>query len=195
MQGDAKAGEVHNIGLPNDTNPRCETAVHRFNAQKVLTACRNLVPALCHKLVEVDLAWMERPSKPCSLVCQASIRGQSTSKYFGRYDTEVENAKQPAMSPRLSLWNAGRSLAIRAAARPSVAQQTPLSLRAIPMRSFADQAPKPNTNPSSSEHLPQVSEEASQYEEVVGGTKPDLEQGTPVQEVHALKPKAGHGQG
>ena len=90
------------------------------------------------------------------------------------------------MSPRLSLWSASRSLAFRVASRPSVVQRTPISARAFPVCSYSDNASKPNPNPSNPDMIPQVSEEAAQVAEITGETKPDLSEGTPVQEVHTI---------
>lgn len=109
---------------------------------------------------------------------------QSTSEHFWARASNVDNSIKSAMSPRLSLWSASRGLAIRAVSRPSMVQRTPISVRAIPARYYSDK-PKPHTNPSDPENPAHVSEEAAQVAEIMGETKPDLSQGTPVQEVHS----------
>lgn len=109
---------------------------------------------------------------------------QSTSEHFWARASNVDNSIKSAMSPRLSLWSASRGLAIRVASRPLMVQRTPISVRAISARSYSDK-PKPHTNPSDPENPAHVSEEAAQVAEIMGETKPDLSQGTPVQEVHS----------
>ena len=111
---------------------------------------------------------------------------QSTSEHFWARASNVDNSIKSAMSPRLSLWSASRGLAIRVASRSSMVQRTPISVRAIPTRSYSDK-PKPHTNPSDPENPAHVSEEAAQIAEIMGETKPDISQGTPVQEVHPAR--------
>lgn len=81
------------------------------------------------------------------------------------------------MPPRLNLLSASRSLAVRT--RPSIAFRQPIQLRAVAQRGYANEkASGPNQDV-----LGHVSEEASDMADVTGETKPDLSQGTPVQEV------------
>lgn len=81
------------------------------------------------------------------------------------------------MPPRLNIFSASRSLAVRT--RPSIASKTPVQFRAVAQRGFADEKPKgPNQDV-----LGHVSEEAADMGNITGETKPDLSQGTPVQEV------------
>jgi small subunit ribosomal protein S7 len=85
------------------------------------------------------------------------------------------------MPPRLNICGAGRSLAVRV--RPSIASHNPRILHATSRRGFADEkAPKPATD-STPDTLGNVNEEAVDIGDVTGETKPDLGQGTPVQEV------------
>ena len=88
------------------------------------------------------------------------------------------------MPPRISLRTASRCLAIRPAPRPSIARHIPIILRNHPVRAFADSnTPKPSSNPTDTDALPNASEEAAQVGQMTDKTTPELEQGTPVQEV------------
>jgi hypothetical protein len=83
------------------------------------------------------------------------------------------------MPPRLNLRAASRSLVILS--RPVSAPIPPRIARIVARRTFAEEkqpAQGPNQN-----QLPHVSEEAADYADIVGGTKPDMSQGTPVQDV------------
>jgi hypothetical protein len=85
------------------------------------------------------------------------------------------------MPPRLNLRAASRSLVILS--RPSVTSVQPRIAQIVARRTFAEeksQHPAPGTN---QDVLPHVSEEAAEYAEITGGTKPDTSQGTPVQDV------------
>ncbi|KAL3423774.1 37S ribosomal protein S7, mitochondrial [Phlyctema vagabunda] len=85
------------------------------------------------------------------------------------------------MPPRLNLLGASRSLAIRA--RPSIASRQPRVFQSVSVarRGFADQ--KQPTGGPNQDVLGHVSEEAADMGDITGETKPDLGQGTPVQEI------------
>ena len=73
--------------------------------------------------------------------------------------------------------------------RPSIVSHQPRIVQAAARRGFADEKdPKPATGPNE-DVLGHVSEEAADMGDVTGGTKPDLNQGTPVQEVRLLCPR------
>ncbi|RDW94412.1 ribosomal protein S7 [Coleophoma crateriformis] len=81
------------------------------------------------------------------------------------------------MSPRLNLFRASRSLAIRS--KSSVSPYQPRIFQTTARRGFADEkATGPNQDV-----LGHVSEEAADMGDITGETKPDLGQGTPVQEI------------
>lgn len=85
------------------------------------------------------------------------------------------------MPPRLNIFGASRSLALRS--RPSIASRQPRIFQAASRRGFADEKdPKPAAGPNQ-DVLPHVSEEAADIGRITGETEPDLGQGTPVQEV------------
>jgi len=85
------------------------------------------------------------------------------------------------MPPRLNLHGASRSLVIRA--RPSIASRQPRIAAVIAQRGYANEKdPQTPTGPNE-DSLGHVSEEAADMGDITGGTKPDLGQGTPVQEV------------
>lgn len=87
------------------------------------------------------------------------------------------------MPPRLNIFGAGRSLAFRS--RPSIASRQPAQFLSASRRGYADESPKgPNQDV-----LGHVSEEAADMGDVTGETKPDLSQGTPVQEVSEIASK------
>lgn len=70
--------------------------------------------------------------------------------------------------------------------RPSIASYQPRFIQVASRRAFADEkAPQPSTGPNQ-DVLGNVSEEAADVGDVTGETKPDLGQGTPVQEVLLL---------
>jgi len=81
------------------------------------------------------------------------------------------------MPPRMNLYGASRSLAIRS--RPSIASRQPRFAPVVARRAFAEEKGPTPTDGA----MPHVSEEAAQVADVTGETKPDLGQGTPVQEV------------
>lgn len=86
------------------------------------------------------------------------------------------------MPPRLSLFGASRSLTIRS--RSSIVHQKPAFLRVAARRGYADAKDfQPATGPNQ-DVLGHVSEEAADMSDVTGETKPDISQGTPVQEVN-----------
>lgn len=124
------------------------------------------------------------------LTSQASDGHLNQPRTFSELTTATTRTPyKPAMSPRLSLWSASRGLAIRVASRPSIAQRTPISVRALPVRSYAGEASKPNENPSTPDSNLHVTEEAAQTADIIGETKPDMSQGTPVQEVLSTQDK------
>ena len=82
------------------------------------------------------------------------------------------------MPPRLNLYGASRSLAIRS--RSSIASHRPQFSPVVSRRAFADEKTPPGPNEGQLGH---VSEEAGQMSDITGETGPDLGQGTPVQEV------------
>jgi small subunit ribosomal protein S7 len=85
------------------------------------------------------------------------------------------------MPPGSTLYRASRSLAVRT--RPSIAIGQAWALQAAPRRCFAEEKqPQPTTGPNP-DVLGHVSEEAAEISKVTGETEPDLNQGTPVQEV------------
>lgn len=85
------------------------------------------------------------------------------------------------MPPRLNIFGASRSLALRS--RPSIASRQPRVFQAASRRGFADEKdPKPAAGPNQ-DVLPHASEEAADIGRITGETEPDLGQGTPVQEV------------
>lgn len=90
------------------------------------------------------------------------------------------------MPPRLQLFRSGKPATIF----PRVSQQvkSPLCLRISPQRCIsADEKPLPKANPGGSEpnqeQLPHISEEAAVMGKITGGGGPEIDQGTPVQEV------------
>ena len=88
------------------------------------------------------------------------------------------------MPPRLNIFGAGRSLAIRS--RSSIASRQPRVFQVVSRRGFADDKdPKPASGPNQ-DVLPHVSEEAADIDRITGGTGPDLEQATPVQDVRPI---------
>ena len=86
------------------------------------------------------------------------------------------------MPPRLIFPRAYRSLAVRT--RPLIAR--PRILQISSRRGFADgKEPRRATEPNQ-DGLGNVSEEARDIGKVTGEVTPDLEQGTPVQDVRSL---------
>lgn len=83
------------------------------------------------------------------------------------------------MPPRLNIFGASRSLAIRS--RPSIVSRQPRIAQIVSRRTFAEEKEDPNAATQSG--IGHVSEEAADMENITGGTGPDLGQGTPVQEV------------
>jgi len=84
------------------------------------------------------------------------------------------------MPPRLNLYGASRSLAIRS--RLSAASRRPAIAQIVARRGFAEKDEKPAPGPNQ-DVLPHVSEEAADVGKVKGETVPDIGQGTPVQDV------------
>ncbi|KAL8899630.1 MAG: hypothetical protein Q9207_006098 [Kuettlingeria erythrocarpa] len=90
------------------------------------------------------------------------------------------------MPPRLPMFRSGRSVAV--VSRASQQIQQPLCLRLAPRRNItADEKPLPtaeNTESGPNEsQLPHVSEEAAALGKITGEGGPEIEQGTPVQEI------------
>jgi hypothetical protein len=92
----------------------------------------------------------------------------------------INNSKF-TMPSRLNLIGATRSLAVRS--RPSVIPRQQLSRRVASQRAFADEKGPKATPESDPNVIGHVSEEAVDMGNVTGEAKPDLNQGTPVQEV------------
>jgi small subunit ribosomal protein S7 len=89
------------------------------------------------------------------------------------------------MPPRLNLVGASRSLTIRSRPLTVTCRSRAVQVTLIARRGYADEKSPGGPNESGIGH---VSEEAVDYADVLGGTKPDLEQGTPVQEVYTAVP-------
>ncbi|KAL8803157.1 MAG: hypothetical protein Q9182_003329 [Xanthomendoza sp. 2 TL-2023] len=90
------------------------------------------------------------------------------------------------MPPRFSLLRSGRSATLLS--RTSQKSQTPICLRYAPHRTItADEKPLPKADEATpgpnQEQLPHVSEEAATMGKITGEGGPEIEQGTPVQEV------------
>jgi len=89
------------------------------------------------------------------------------------------------MPPRLNLLSSGRSLAIRSRPAVGAARQARFerSTAVQQWRGFAEQQSEKQPGGPNESGIGHVTEETIGIEDVKGGTKPDLEQGTPVQEV------------
>ncbi len=91
------------------------------------------------------------------------------------------------MPPRVRFLKSGRSVAIRPQIPKCASHQTPLCLRLLQKRSItANEKPLPEAQESqgpNQDQLPHVSEEAAIQGKITGEGGPDIEQGTPVQEV------------
>jgi small subunit ribosomal protein S7 len=99
--------------------------------------------------------------------------------------TSLPQQQTLIMPPRLNLHGASRSLAIRT--RPSCPSQRPLFVTVVARRGYADgKDSKPPATGPNQDVLGHVSEEAADMGEITGETKPDLSQGTPVQEARFL---------
>ncbi len=91
------------------------------------------------------------------------------------------------MAPRAQLLQSARRLAIRPKLSGTT-YQAPVCLRLAPQRSItADEKPLPKAEPGAKgpnqDQLGHVSEEAAAIGKATGEGGPELEQGTPVQEV------------
>ena len=92
------------------------------------------------------------------------------------------------MAPRLSICRYSRPIATHSSAISAPRNQIPLCHRIPPRRLITSdekplpKAPKDTVGPNQ-EQLPHVSEEAAATGKVTGEGGPELEQGTPVQEV------------
>lgn len=84
------------------------------------------------------------------------------------------------MPPRVNFYAASRSLTVRT--RPIVPPRNSAFIKIAPRRYYADEKQPPAKGPNQ-DVLGHVSEEAADMGDVTGETKPDLNQGTPVQEV------------
>ncbi|KAI9878436.1 MAG: hypothetical protein M1830_000871 [Pleopsidium flavum] len=92
------------------------------------------------------------------------------------------------MPPRLNIVTAGRSIAFRMRSSTLSRLDESSCLRRVPSRSItADEKPLPVAEDQgkgpNQEQLPHVSEEAATMGKITGEGGPDLEQGTPVQEI------------
>jgi len=92
------------------------------------------------------------------------------------------------MPPRIQLFSATRVLPIH----PRPSNVCPLQLRAVPKpRCFADKSKDlpvaDNKKGPNSESLPHVSEEAASMAQTTGTEGPDINQGTPIDEVCYLE--------
>ena len=86
------------------------------------------------------------------------------------------------MPPRLNFYGVRRSIAIHT--RPSIVSRQPRILQIESRRGFANEkeSQKPTLNNGSG--LGHASEEAADIGKIIGETTPDLDKGTPVQEVY-----------
>ena len=88
------------------------------------------------------------------------------------------------MPPRISLTSLARALPVRP--RPAA----PWSPLLAPVRPFSDAKDPPYADRSTrtdTEPLPTISEEAAQTTHATGGTGPEVNKGTPVEEVRWLR--------
>ena len=85
------------------------------------------------------------------------------------------------MPPRLNIFGASRSLALRS--RPSIAYYQPRILPVVSRRGFAEEKDSNPPKGPNEDVLGHVSEEAADMGRITGETQPDLGQGTPVQDV------------
>ncbi|KAF4635347.1 hypothetical protein G7Y89_g2751 [Cudoniella acicularis] len=85
------------------------------------------------------------------------------------------------MPPRLSFHGVSRSLAIRA--RPSIASHQPRIAQVVSRRGFAEEKTQTPAAGPNHDVLGHVNEEAAEIGNIMRETKPDLSQGTPVQEI------------
>ena len=94
------------------------------------------------------------------------------------------------MRSRTHLLQCGRSICVRPKVLGSSAHRTPLYLRLQQRRNItADEKPLPESEQPkgpNQDQLPHVSEEAAATGKITGEGGPELEQGSPVQEVRAL---------
>lgn len=95
------------------------------------------------------------------------------------------------MSLRMPLKPLAMPVALRLGNRNVPPSKLPLCLRFAPRRTItSEDKPLPEAEEGSSgpnqEQLPHVSEEAAATSKVTGETSPELNQGSPVQEVRAL---------
>lgn len=85
----------------------------------------------------------------------------------------------PSMPPRLVFSSVYRSLVIRT--RPSI--RPPQIAQITPRRGFADEVDRKPADGPNQNVLGNVSEEAADINRVTGETQPELNQGTPIQDV------------
>lgn len=92
------------------------------------------------------------------------------------------------MRPKIQLFRSSRLIASRAPVSSSLFQQVPLCVRLQQRRSItADEKPLPEAEQPkgpNQDTLPHVSEEAADQGKITGEGGPDLDQSTPVSEVH-----------
>ncbi|MCJ1356747.1 MAG: hypothetical protein MMC33_006742 [Icmadophila ericetorum] len=92
------------------------------------------------------------------------------------------------MPPRIHITCPKRASALSSGQWTSFSKSTPLCLRLAPHRGItADEKPlptadKPGKGPNQ-DQLPHISEETAAINKIIGETPPDIEQGTPIQEV------------
>ena len=118
-------------------------------------------------------------NKCCCLEYEAGKLGEAQMEFHDETTNLPLNINTTTsnMPPRMNFYGASRSLVIRS--RPSLASRQPRIAQVVARRTYADE--KGPTSPEGA--MPHVSEEAAQIADVTGKTKPDLGQGTPVQEV------------
>lgn len=94
------------------------------------------------------------------------------------------------MRLRIQLLHSGRSICVRSKVPEFSAHRTPLCLRLEQRRNItADEKPLPESEQPkgpNQDQLPHVSEEAAITSKITGEEGPELEQGSPVQEVCPL---------
>ncbi|TVY73316.1 37S ribosomal protein S7, partial [Lachnellula suecica] len=105
--------------------------------------------------------------------------GSFLSSTFGN-NTTFQSSTLATMPPRMNLYGASRSLAIRS--RPSIASRSPGIAQVVARRGLADEK-APNGAGPNQDVLPHVSEEAADLNRIKGETEPDIGQGTPVQDI------------
>ena len=91
------------------------------------------------------------------------------------------------MPPRLSLLRSTHNVLTRPSSSIVSKAVTPYVLRCIPFRGYSDSEKPPHKpNGPNQDVLPHATEEAAALGEITGEGGPEIEQGTPVQEVGQL---------